>query len=169
MKYFYRKMKSPLGMLTLVANPSNLVAILWPNDRMDRVRLPVTTLDLTSESNHPVLVETESQLKEYFLGGRRTFDLPIEVNGTKFQMKVWNRLCEIPYGKIRTYSDLAVKVGSPKACRAVGAASGRNPLSIVIPCHRVIGTSGKLVGFAGGLVAKKKLLELEGLNVNELI
>ena len=134
-----------------------LAAILWENDRPGRVRL-----DLAAEDNgHPVLVEAERQLHEYFGGQRQVFALKLDVAGTPFQRQVWNALLTIPFGETRSYGQLARQIGNPHAMRAVGAASGRNPLSIVAPCHRVIGATGKLTGFAGGLDAKAYLLALE--------
>lgn len=103
------------------------------------------------------------QLQEYFAGARSTFDLPFDMRGTAFQKQVWEQLLAIPYGETRSYGDIARRLGKPAANRAVGAANGRNPLSIVVPCHRVIGASGTLTGFAGGLDAKRVLLELEGI------
>lgn len=101
------------------------------------------------------------QLTEYFSGDRTEFDLPLSLHGTEFQQKVWNALREIPYGETRTYKEIAEIVGSPKGCRAVGMANNRNPIAIVIPCHRVIGNNGSLTGYAGGLELKEYLLELE--------
>ena len=157
MRYFSKKIKSPVGKLTLVANEQSLIAILWENEKAGRVKLSPTEETKT----HPVLMETENQLKEYFKGERTHFTLPLEFLGTDFQKKVWKNLQKIPYGKTYSYSDLAKKIGSPQSSRAVGAANGKNPLSIVCPCHRVIGKSGKLVGFAGGLQNKIFLLGLE--------
>ena len=102
-----------------------------------------------------------AQLRDYFSGRRRSFDLPLDPQGTEFQRRVWKALSEIPYGETRSYRDIAAAVGLPRAVRAVGAANGRNPLPVVVPCHRVIGVDGKLVGYAGGLRLKKLLLELE--------
>ena len=106
----------------------------------------------------------EKQLKEYFCGKRRAFDLPIEPNGTEFQLKVWNALCQIPYGETRSYKEIAELIGSPKASRAVGGANNKNPIMIIIPCHRVIVADGSLIGYAGGIDTKEKLLELEKSN-----
>ena len=100
-------------------------------------------------------------MREYFAGSRAAFDLPLDFSGTEFQKKVWRALLTIPFGATRSYAQIATQVGSPKAMRAVGAANSRNPVSIVAPCHRVIGANGELTGFAGGLVAKKYLLDLE--------
>lgn len=101
------------------------------------------------------------QVREYLKGHRRTFDFPYELHGTEFQEKVWNALCQIPYGETRTYKEIASVVGNPKACRAVGMANNKNPLMVVVPCHRIVGTDGNLIGYAGGLDMKKALLELE--------
>ncbi len=158
MSYFTKTMKSPVGELTLVASDQGLAAILWENDDPKRVRLEPRE----ARADHPVLVEAERQLGEYFAGKRDRFILPLHFNGTEFQRKVWHALTTIPFGETRSYAQIAVQVGSPQAVRAVGAANGRNPISIIAPCHRVIGSNGKLTGFAGGLEAKAFLLRLEG-------
>ncbi|QQZ41156.1 methylated-DNA--[protein]-cysteine S-methyltransferase [Pseudomonas sp. SK3(2021)] len=153
----FKLMNSPVGQLTLVARGTKLAAILWESERENRVRLgPLQPAD-----DHPVLLETERQLKEYFAGSRNRFELELDFVGTEFQRKVWQALLTIPFGETRSYSQIAAQVGSPKAVRAVGAANGRNPISIIAPCHRVIGASGSLTGFAGGLQAKQFLLALE--------
>ncbi|WP_421553037.1 methylated-DNA--[protein]-cysteine S-methyltransferase [Pseudomonas yamanorum] len=157
MSYEYKYMTSPVGQLTLVARDGKLTAILWEKERPNRVRLGA----LQEANNSPVLEETERQLKEYFAGTRNRFELELDFAGTDFQKKVWQALLTIPFGETRSYSQIAAQIGSPKAVRAVGAANGRNPISIVAPCHRVIGASGGLTGFAGGLEAKQYLLELE--------
>ncbi len=107
------------------------------------------------------------QIKEYIHGQRKSFDLPLNPNGTEFQKKVWKALTEIPYGEIRSYKEIASSVGNEKASRAVGMANNKNPIPIIIPCHRVIGSNKKLVGYAGGLDLKEKLLNLEGISVKE--
>jgi methylated-DNA-[protein]-cysteine S-methyltransferase len=112
-------------------------------------------------ASHPLLCEAVRQLRAYFDGALRRFTLPLDLQGTAFQLGVWHELETIPFGEFRTYSDIARAIGAPKAVRAVGAANGANPVAIVVPCHRVIGSSGKLVGYGGGLPLKKKLLELE--------
>ncbi|MBQ3050232.1 MAG: methylated-DNA--[Oscillospiraceae bacterium] len=104
---------------------------------------------------------TERQLKEYFNGERKTFDIPLRRSGTEFQLKVWRRLSEIPYGTTKTYGEIAKEIGFPKAARAVGGACNKNPIIIVVPCHRVVGANGGMVGFACGIDVKEKLLELE--------
>jgi methylated-DNA-[protein]-cysteine S-methyltransferase len=134
-----------------------LAAVLWENDKPGRVRR-----DIAGEvDRHPVLLDAERQLAEYFAGHRKTFDLMLDFVGTDFQKKVWAALLTIPYGETRTYGQIARQIGSPNAMRAVGAANGRNPISIVAPCHRVIGSTGELTGFAGGVERKEHLLQLE--------
>src|ERR1700721_3395928 len=150
-------MESPVGKLRLVANDKSLIAILWENDDPRRVRLGETRED----DRQTLLVETERQLKEYFEGKREGFSIPLEMRGTPFQLSVWEALLAIPFGETRSYGQLAKQLGRPTASRAVGAANGRNPISIVVPCHRVIGSSGQLTGFAGGLEAKEHLLKIE--------
>src|ERR1035438_1227704 len=111
---------------------------------------------------HPTASEAVRQLRAYFAGQLRRFDLPLDMHGTPFQLRVWRELERIPYGETRSYSQIAAAIGAPRAVRAVGAANGANPIPIVVPCHRVIGASGKLVGYGGGLPLKRRLLELEG-------
>lgn len=148
---------SPVGTLTLVASDAGLVAILWENDRPGRVKLGA----MAEAPDHPVLAETARQLRDYFDGRRTSFDLPLDFRGTDFQKRVWAALLTIPFGETRSYGAIARQIGRPNASRAVGAANGRNPISIVAPCHRVIGTNGALTGFAGGLAAKQLLLGIE--------
>lgn len=157
-QYVYRIMASPVGDLKLVGSDDGLAAILWDKDRPNRVPL----LIVAEDENHPVLLEAERQLREYFAGERQAFDLPLDFSGTEFQRKVWQALLAIPFGETRTYSQIAAEIGAAKAIRAVGAANGRNPISIIAPCHRVIGSAGDLRGFAGGLERKVYLLQLEG-------
>ncbi|PCR93413.1 methylated-DNA--[protein]-cysteine S-methyltransferase [Pseudomonas allokribbensis] len=158
MAYTFITLPSPVGELKLVANGSRLAAILWENDKPNRVRLG----PMNEAPDNPVLMKTAQQLEEYFAGTRSAFDLDLDFAGTEFQKKVWAALLTIPFGETRTYSQIARQIGHPSAVRAVGAANGRNPISIIAPCHRVIGASGKLTGFAGGLEAKERLLTLEG-------
>lgn len=160
MPYTFITLPSPVGELKLVANGSRLAAILWENDKPNRVRLG----PMSEAPDNPILIRTARQLEEYFSGTRDCFDLELDFAGTDFQKKVWAALLTIPFGETRTYSQIAEQIGNPSAVRAVGAANGRNPISIVAPCHRVIGASGKLTGFAGGLEAKERLLTLEGGN-----
>ena len=157
MTLFYKEIESPVGKLKLVASSNALVAVLWKRERPNRVKLDTMTLD----PQHPILLETERQLAEYFSGERIQFDLPLQPDGSEFQKKVWQALREIPFGQTRSYLDLAKALGSSKAARAIGAANGKNPLSIIVPCHRVVGADGSLTGFAGGVETKAALLALE--------
>ncbi len=157
MSLAYKIIESPVGKLKAVASDKGLVAILWENDNPRRVRLS----GLIEDKQHPVLVEAERQLGEYFAEKRKTFSIPLDMRGTRFQKNVWEALLAIPFGETRSYGQIAIQLGNPRATRAVGAANGRNPVSIIVPCHRVIGSSGKLTGFAGGLDAKARLLSLE--------
>ena len=152
-----KMIESPTGKLKLVASDQGLVAVLWEKDNPRRVRVS----ELVADEHHPVLGEAERQLGEYFAGKRKSFSVPLDMRGTRFQKKVWEALLAIPFGETRSYGEIAKQLGNPRATRAVGAAIGRNPVSVVVPCHRVIGSSGKLTGFAGGLEAKAHLLSLE--------
>ncbi|MCU7490480.1 MAG: methylated-DNA--[protein]-cysteine S-methyltransferase [Ignavibacteria bacterium] len=143
--------KSPFGWLKLKAGDEALNAIEF-----------IEGGGYTSGSDHPVLKETLRQLDEYFKSERKTFDLKLEPEGTPFQKRVWNELLKIPFGSTITYLELARRLGDEKVIRAAGTANGRNPIPVVIPCHRVIGSSGKLVGYAGGLQIKEWLLRHEG-------
>lgn len=149
---------SPVGDLTLVASERGLTAILWENDNPRRVPLG----PLSAVPDHPVLIAAGRQLTAYFAGELTRFDLPLDFRGTEFQRSVWTALLTIPFGETRSYADIARMIGRPDAVRAVGAANGRNPISIIAPCHRVVGSGGALTGFAGGLAAKRYLLALEG-------
>ena len=157
MQLVYMYMDSPVGALKLVAHDHALVAVMWDNENHKRVRLA----ELVENQQHPMLHQVKQQLEQYFAGERQQFDLPLDFQGTAFQQQVWQALLEIPYGETRSYKQIAVQLGNEKAVRAVGAANGRNPISIIAPCHRVIGSGGALVGFAGGLDKKQILLSLE--------
>jgi methylated-DNA-[protein]-cysteine S-methyltransferase len=159
--YLRKTMPSPVGTLTLVASDTSLAAILWENDDPRRVRLHHLPGD------NPVLREAARQLGEYFAGTRTAFNMTLDFTGTDFQKTVWQALLTIPFGETRSYADIARQIGKPKAVRAVGAANGRNPISIMTPCHRVIGANGKLTGFAGGLEAKAHLLDLEAVPMRD--
>ncbi len=152
--HFTKTVESPVGKLKLVASDGGLTAILWKDDDPKRVPLG----NLIEHPEHAVLLRTERQLKEYFAGTRTAFDLDLEFAGTEFQNKVWSALLEIPFGETRSYAEIASAIGNPGAARAVGAANRRNPISIVAPCHRVVGSNGDLTGFAGGLGVKRFLL-----------
>ena len=143
---------SPLGNLTLTEEDGVLIRLdFWE----DASLLPPETA---------VLKQAERELAEYFSGTRREFDLPLAPRGTDFQRRVWRALRDIPYGQTRSYAQLAAAIGAPRACRAVGGANGKNPLPILIPCHRVIGADGRLAGFSAGLERKEALLALEGIH-----
>lgn len=143
--------ESPLGPLLAVAEGPELVALRFA----DRAGEP------DGERADGAFGETEQQLREYFAGQRRRFELPLAPRGSEFQLRVWKALEQIPYGRTRTYGELAAELGCPAAAQAVGAANGRNPLAVVVPCHRVIGSDGALTGYAGGLERKRQLLDLE--------
>jgi methylated-DNA-[protein]-cysteine S-methyltransferase len=155
MNLYELSMESPLGPLRLVAGEDALVGVYLP----DHKGMPV--LGARAVAGHPLLEKARAQLSAYFAGRRVAFDLPLAMAGTPFQRDVWAALRAIPLGETRAYVDLAVKLGRPAAVRAVGAANGRNPISIVVPCHRVVGKSGALTGYAGGMEAKRWLLEHE--------
>lgn len=157
MSYVFTAFQSPVGELKLVASDQGLMAILWANDNPNRVPLG----SMKRDDANPVLIQTRLQLEQYFAGKRQRFVLPLNFVGTDFQKLVWQSLLTIPFGETRSYGQIAQHIGKPKAARAVGAANGRNPISIVIPCHRVIGSNGELTGFAGGLKAKAYLIEIE--------
>ncbi len=156
--YKFMMMNSPVGHLKLVGSEHGLAGVLWENDNPQRVRLDPQVFDDTA----PILKETEKQLSEFFDGKRTAFNLPLDFNGTVFQKAVWMELLNIPFGKLRTYGEIAKLIGRPNAVRAVGAANGKNPISIIAPCHRVIGSNGSLTGFAGGCEIKAILLKFEG-------
>ena len=152
---FYCYLETPIGQLLLAGEESALKLIAFPDGAMRRSPEPGWI-----RSEKP-FTEARRQLGEYFAGKRRAFDLPIEPEGTPFQLEVLRELRNIPYGSTASYGDVAKRLGRPRAARAVGAANGRNPLPIVIPCHRVVGSNGSLTGFGGGLATKQALLELE--------
>ncbi len=157
MQLRYDFMKSPVGRLLIVSNEEALVEI-----RFEKNKLGIEPEDGWCRGGK-VIDRARKQLEEYFAGRRTEFDLPLAPEGTPFQQRVWQELQAIPFGVTISYGELARRVGNPAACRAVGAANGKNPVSIVIPCHRVIGSSGSLTGFGGGLDAKKTLLGVEGM------
>ncbi|MEG3088724.1 methylated-DNA--[protein]-cysteine S-methyltransferase [Sphingomonas sp. PB4P5] len=157
MAYTYTMMDSAVGALTLVASEIGLTAILWENDAPGRVPLG----EMLDDPDNPILLDAKRQIAAYFAGTLTAFTVPLDFRGTEFQKSVWAALLTIPFGETRSYGEIACQIGRPGASRAVGAANGRNPISIIAPCHRVIGANGSLTGFAGGLEAKKLLLDLE--------
>lgn len=154
----YTHMSSPLGRLILVADAAGMRAI-----EFDDAAHPVARAADWCEQQTALLDGARRQLEDYFAGSRQCFDLPLAARGTDFQLRVWTCLRDIPFGQTRSYADIARILGQPAAVRAVGAANGRNPLAIVVPCHRVIGADGSLTGYAGGLDRKRALLSLEGI------
>lgn len=149
-----------MGTLTLVASDEGLRAVIWPDGRLDRVGLAGETL---TPGDAQVLDATARQLDEYFAGTRREFDVEVDLRPAReFGRTVLEQLARVPYGELTTYGTLAGRAGKPRAARAVGTIMNRNPIPIVLPCHRVVGSSGSLVGYAGGLDRKRLLLELEG-------
>jgi methylated-DNA-[protein]-cysteine S-methyltransferase len=153
----YRYVDSPVGPLLIAGNDAGLHLI-----EFHAPRHPMPLGDAWREGEHDVLELAQQQLEDYFAGRRRGFDLPLAPQGTAFQRQVWWELANIPFGDTISYAELALRVGRPTATRAVGAANGRNPIPIVLPCHRVIGADGSLTGFGGGLPTKQFLLQLEG-------
>lgn len=148
-------MQSPIGSLTLVRDQHGLRQVNFPQNGQ-----PAPT-DPEWHEDSPAFVEAIRQLRAYFAGELEEFDLPLAPEGTPFQQQVWQELCRIPYGETISYGELARRIGNPNASRAVGLANGSNPIPIIIPCHRVIGSNGKLTGYGGGLPIKEKLLALE--------
>lgn len=151
--YFYETI---IGLIGIKENGTHITEIYFGKDEIPN------NIDLKESS---LIKETINQLEEYFSGKRKSFDIPFEPKGTEFQKSVWNELLKIPYGETCSYGEIAKRIGNPKASRAIGMANNRNPISIIIPCHRVIGASGKLVGYGGGLDIKEILLNLEKENL----
>ncbi|MEL6895151.1 MAG: methylated-DNA--[protein]-cysteine S-methyltransferase [Planctomycetota bacterium] len=153
---------SPVGRLKIVTRDDAVIALLWPSDTGGgRVPNIDSVLAEPNNADHVVLRDAICQLQQYFAGERQQFTVPVCPRGTDFQRRVWTELQQIPFGQTTTYQQLAIAIGRPSASRAVGAANGKNPISILIPCHRVIGKSGSLTGFAGGIDTKSWLLDWE--------
>lgn len=150
-------MPSILGIIRLVATDAGLAAILWEGEDYTRTKLSAPERN----DQNPILLKTEQQLTEYFAKARTNFDIPLDFSGTEFQKKVWKALLNVPFGKTITYGGLAKILGDIKAVRAVGGALNKNPVAIIVPCHRIVGETGKMVGFAGGIANKTILLNLE--------
>ena len=153
-----RHLDSPIGDLTLVASDVGLTHVLFPGEDPTDVGLPG---DLTETDDDSTLERAAEQLAEYFAGERREFDVPLDLRGTDFQVEAWRALADVPYGETRSYGEQADAIGRPGAFRAVGAANGRNPIPVILPCHRIVGADGSLTGFAGGLDTKRWLLNHE--------
>ena len=150
--YFY---DTNLGIIGIKDNNKSITEIFFSKDKIG---------DNIKETD--LIKACFRQLKEYFEGKRKEFNVPIEAKGTEFQNKVWKALLDIPYGETRSYKDIAIAIGNEKACRAIGIANNKNPISIIIPCHRVVGSNGKLIGYGGGLDKKEKLLNIEKIDNN---
>lgn len=162
----YDTLKSPVGVLTILASPQGLHSILWEGESENEACITLLTTFQPSPRQH-VILETKKQLNEYFHEKRKSFDLPLMIHGTPFQKQAWQQLRTIPYGKTISYAEQAEKVGNKNKARAVGLANGLNPISIIIPCHRVIGSNGKMTGFGGGIEKKEYLLQLEKKVLNQ--
>lgn len=157
MKTYFTFFRSPIGEIMLTSNGSALTGLYNENAKHS----PEVSKEWEERDELSIFKTAKTQLREYFNGERQSFDLQLETGGTQFQKEVWEQLLKIPFGETLTYRDIAHRIGRPKAVRAVGAANGKNPISIMIPCHRVIGMNGNLTGYAGGLNRKNFLLELE--------
>ncbi len=160
-KYYLAYMDSIIGPLGIIESEGQITHIFFPGEDDPKELMGESSRAEIYEEETPLLRKAKCQLAEYFAGKRLDFDLPLKTEGTDFQKAAWKALLEIPYGEVRSYKQQAEKVGSPRAFRAVGMANNRNPIAIVIPCHRVIGSDGRLVGYGGGLHIKEALLELE--------
>ncbi len=154
---YYTQLASPLGSLLLTSDGERLTGIHFPQHQ--------GAAQAAWRRDAKRLAEACRQLRAYFAGELRDFDLPLAMAGSAFERRVWKALCQIPYGKTVSYGSIAARIKQPKACRAVGLANGRNPIPIVVPCHRVIGANGSLTGYGGGLDTKRWLLELEGVKL----
>jgi O-6-methylguanine DNA methyltransferase len=149
---------------TIYTSPYGKIKICYNDNAITYLKRIEEKEECNEDTSSPLGDMVKKQLDEYFSGKRKKFDIPTKIHGTDFQKKVWKALCDIPYGETRTYKEIAIAIGNDKACRAVGLTNNRNPITILIPCHRVIGSNGKLVGYAGGLDMKIGLLELESAN-----
>ena len=148
----------PFGELTVVASDAGVRFVMFGNDAHAR---SLAALHVTDDASHPVVARTVEQLREYVKGERRAFDVPLDLQGTEFQVQAWRALSRVPFGETASYAQQAASIGRPTATRAIGAANGRNPVAIVLPCHRIVGADGSLTGFGGGLPVKKWLLDHE--------
>jgi len=156
---YYDTFESTCGGILIAATERGLSGVYFNRQKYH----PRVDADWKRDPKHPVIKRAKHQLKEYFAGKRRDFDLPLDPSGTAFQQAVWKAIARVPYGKTITYGELAKRSGFPDGPRAAGAATGRNPIGIVVPCHRIVGANGSLTGYAGGLDRKRALLALEGV------
>jgi methylated-DNA-[protein]-cysteine S-methyltransferase len=159
---YFKTVDSPIGRLRLMASHKGLCAILFHDGKDNKLTLEGT---VEADEHNPFLVKAQGQLDEYFKKKRKAFDVKLDVRGTIFQQKAWKELVKIPFGSTISYGEQAKRMGDPKKARAVGMANGRNPLPIIVPCHRVIGESGHLTGYAGGLNIKEYLLNHEDIAI----
>lgn len=156
---YYKKINSPLGTLTLVEEDEKLSGIFYENEEVNLTNI--------KEKDTELLLKTEKEINEYFLGKRKSFDIPLKLKGTHYQLKVWKELMNIKYNELLTYKDIAIKINNPKSFRAVGLANNKNRIPIIIPCHRVIGSNKKLIGYSAGLDKKEFLINLEREHSND--
>ena len=159
-RIFFQKLRSPVGELFIYADKDDLLALTFRQNKIQVLKQ--LGIERPVNQSNPLIQLTISQLEKYFKGELKSFQIPVRLSGTKFQLAIWNALRKIPHGEISNYKKQAIRLKKPQAVRAVGAANGRNPISIIIPCHRILGSNGSLTGYAGGISAKAKLLELEG-------
>ena len=155
----YARFDTSLGRVLATARDDAITGVYFDGQRYE----PAVDPAWTEDPGHPPLAACAQQLRDYFEGRRNSFELPLAPEGTPFQRRVWEEIARIPFGATLSYAELALRAGSPTAARAAGAATGRNPLSVVVPCHRVVGSAGALTGYAGGLARKARLLEIEGV------
>ena len=153
-----RTCEAPFGVVTVIGSDLGIRYVLFSNDAHPK---PLERLHISDSEIHDSVNDAVTQLDEYFNGARRDFELPLDLQGTEFQVAAWNALADIPYGHTASYGQQAASIGRPKAVRAIGGANGRNPVGIVLPCHRIVGADGSLTGFGGGIAVKKWLLDHE--------
>lgn len=153
-----RTCEAPFGVVTVIGSDLGIRFVMFSNDAHPK---PLEKLHISDTEIHESVNDAITQLEEYFTGSRRNFELPLDLQGTEFQVAAWNALAEIPFGRTASYGQQAASIGRPKAVRAIGGANGRNPVAIVLPCHRIVGADGSLTGFGGGIEVKKWLLDHE--------
>jgi methylated-DNA-[protein]-cysteine S-methyltransferase len=153
-----RTCEAPFGVVSVIGSDLGIRYVLFSNDAHPK---PLERLHISDTDIHDSVNDAITQLDEYFVGSRRDFELPLDLQGTEFQVAAWNALADIPYGRTASYGQQAASIGRPKAVRAIGGANGRNPVAIVLPCHRIVGADGSLTGFGGGIEVKKWLLDHE--------
>ena len=157
-QYFQSTVTAPFGVVTVVVSDLGVRYVTFANDAHPK---SFAGMNIVTGKSQPILDSVDEQLREYFAGTRRSFDVPLDLHGTEFQVEAWQSLARVPYGKTASYAQQAASIGRPKAVRAIGGANGRNPVAIVLPCHRIVGSDGSLTGFGGGIEVKKWLLTHE--------